>query len=53
MCVQAASSPVNLLPSKPVIDGSGAVFQSHTAKAVGFMGIRSIKYCLKHDCGKC
>lgn len=43
MCVPGASSPVNLLPNKHVIDGSGAVFQSHTAKEVGFMGVRSIK----------
>lgn len=43
MCVQSASSPVNLLPNKHVIDGSGAVFQSHIAKEVGFMGVRSIK----------
>lgn len=43
MCVQAASSPVDLLPNKPVIDGSGNLFQSHTGKEVGFMGVRRIK----------
>lgn len=42
MCVQAASSPVSLLHSKPVIDGNGNVFQSPTGKEVGFMGVRSI-----------
>lgn len=41
--MQGASSPVNLLPNETVIDGSGAVFQSHTAKEVEFMGVRSIK----------
>lgn len=43
MCVQAASSPVDLLLNKPVTDESSAVFQFHTAKEVGFMGVRSIK----------
>lgn len=43
MCVQAASSPVGLLPNKPVMDGSNHVFQSHTAKEVQFMGVGSIK----------
>lgn len=53
MCMQAAFSPVDFLPNKPVINGSSGVFQSHTAKKVGFMGVRSIKYCLNHDCGQC
>lgn len=43
MCVQAASSAVDLLTNKPVIDGTTGVFQSFTAKKVGFMGVRSIK----------
>lgn len=42
MCVQATSSPVGLPHNKPAIDGNGSIFQSHTGKEVGFMGVRSI-----------